>query len=64
METKKPRQFDWLKLHLKWFDKIAPDSEQPVSQERWEELLSNALDRYVVNSSEFMDREIPLSYFE
>lgn len=58
----KPRQFDW--LHLVWYDKIAPGSEHPVSQERWEELLGNALDRYVVNSSEFMERAIPVTYFD
>jgi hypothetical protein len=66
-DTIKPRQFDWLKLHLSWMDKIhhdaLADTHKVISQESWEMLLGNTLDRYVASSKEFMEREIPLSFF-
>jgi hypothetical protein len=56
--TRTPRQFDWLKAHLGWFDKLAPD----MSQARWEELLCDGIDRYVANSTSFMTKDIPVDY--
>jgi len=58
-DTVKPRQFDWLKLHLEWFDKLAPHS----TQGSWELLLCGMFDRYVKDAPKLMEKEIPLSYF-
>ena len=63
-DTVKPRQFDWLKLHLEWFDKLAPDSGISNStQGSWELLLCGMFDRYVEDAPKLKEKEIPLSYF-
>lgn len=63
-KTRPARQFDWLKAHLGWYDKIAPGSPDMdhMTQETWEALLGDGIDRYVVTSTSFMGREIPLDY--
>lgn len=62
--TRPPRQFDWLRAHLSWFDKLAPGTPdmEHMTQERWEEILGDGIDRYVVTSTSFMKKEIPLDY--
>jgi len=63
-DTVKPRQFDWLKLHLEWFDKLAPDSGISHStQGSWEYMLCGMLDRYVADAPKLVGKEIPLSCF-
>lgn len=49
-----PRQFDWLRIHLGFYDNL-----NITSAVMWEELLGNAIDRYVVQSVGFMKTPIP-----
>jgi hypothetical protein len=62
--TRPARCFDWLRAHLGFFDKIAPDAPgySHMTQETWEKLLGDGIDVYVVNSSSFMKKDIPVSY--
>ncbi len=62
--TRPPRQFDWLIAHLGFYDQIAPGTpELPhMTQATWETLLGDGIDRYVVASTSFMNREVPLDY--
>lgn len=57
---RKARQFDWIKYHLEWYDKLSP-GHSGISQASWEAILGEALDRYVVNSITFMNRPIPIT---
>jgi len=61
MATQLPQQFDWLKIHLGFYDRLEL-SHTASKQKLWEELLGDALDRYVVQSVGFMKTPIPQKY--
>lgn len=54
-ESRKARQFDWIKAYLWYFDFKVPLK----SQKEWEAALGDSLDEYVVMACPF--RTVPFS---